>query len=198
MQQVDEKVIKGINEGHEASFKILYDNYFAYLCAYSTTYIIDTDIAREIVNDVFINLWKNRKEILHPVHRYLLKGVQFGCLSYLRNLRFRQDTLEKYEKEFLLFEEEICRNDNNPLEMLEADELKKQVNQYIEELPERCRSIFKQYLYQNMTPTDIAEHMNINVNTVRVQIKIAFDKLKYKFGTSTVLLILLLFKLPIR
>lgn len=194
MQKVDEMVINGINKGQESSFRILYDNYFSYLCAYSATYIIDADIAREIVNDVFINLWKKREEIKFPVHRYLLKGVRFGCLSYLRNLRFRQNILGKYENEFLAFEEEICKNDNNPLEMLEVHELEQQVSRFINELPEKCRIIFKQYLYQNMTPADIASEMSINVNTVRVQIKIAFDKLKNKFGATAVLIILLLFK----
>jgi len=194
MQKVDAKVIAGINEGKETSFKILYDNYFVYLCAYATTYIQDADIAREIVNDVFIHVWRSKKEITFPVHRYLLTGVRFGCLSYLRNLRFRKETIEKYEMEFLLFEEELCRTDACPLHVLEMDELESHVRDFVDKLPTQCREIFRRYLYENMPPNDIATEMNLKVNTIRVQLKIAFDRLKAQFGSNALLAVIILFK----
>jgi len=194
MQKVNAIVIAGINEGKESAFRILYDSYYTYLCAYATTYILDADVAREIVNDVFINIWKSRKEITFPIHRYLLTGVRFGCLSYLRNLRFRKETLERYETEFLLFEEELCRNDASPLNMIEINELETQVRSFIDQLPTQCREIFKRYLYDNMSPAEIADEMQLSVNTIRVQIKIAFDKLKVQFSSKALIAMAILFK----
>lgn len=194
MQKVDATVIAGINEGRESSFKVLYDNYFVYLCAYATTYILNADIAREIVNDVFINIWRTPKKITFPIHSYLLTGVRFGCLAYLRNLQLRKKTIQKYEMEFLLFEEELCRNDATPLNILEMNEIESQINSFIDRLPAQCQGIFKHYLYDNMSPTDIAAQMNLNVNTIRVQIKIAFDKIRAHFGSKALLTLIILFK----
>ena len=70
----------------------------------------------------------------------------------------------------------------------------KQVHNVVNSLPERCRIIFEKYLYNNKSPQEIAEELDISVNTVRVQIKNAMDKMKVKLGTSLGILLLFLFQ----
>lgn len=192
--KIDESIIIGINQGKQEAFATLYDSYFSYLCMYATTYIFNPDEAKEIVNDVFLNIWYKKERLVFPIHSYLLQSVQNGCLNYIRALKNRERVMDEYRKELLNYQEEYCANDNTPLQLLEIEDLQKQVHNVVNSLPERCRIIFEKYLYNNKSPQETAEELDISVNTVRVQIKNAMDKMKVKLGTSLGIQLLFLFQ----
>ena len=123
--RISEQIIDDINEGKESAFSALYDCYYSYLCAYATTYVFDPDEAKEIVNDVFMNIWSSRGQLSFPIHNYLLRSVQNRCLNYIRTLHTRERVLDEYREELIAFQEEFCKNDNNPLQLLEIEELKR-------------------------------------------------------------------------
>lgn len=179
---VNESVIDGINRGEQKSFKILYDNYFTYLCTCAISYIFDPDKAKEIANDVFINIWTRRGSLEFPIHSYLIRSIQYGCLNHIRTLKSRQEVLDKYREELYNFQEQHCNSDVNPLSILELHELEQQVKQAVEQLPDKCRNVFYRYIYEGMSPKEIATELDISVNTVRVQIKIALDKIRPALG----------------
>jgi len=193
ISQVNELVIQQINQGNEKSFSCLYNSYFTYLCTYATTYILNPNAAKEIVNDVFMNIWYKRGGLTFPIHSYLLRSVQNGCLNYLRSLRTRQRIMDEYRLEILEFQEEFCKNDNNPLQVLEIEDLERQVRIAVDTLPEKCRIIFEKYLYQNQSTQEIADELGIAVTTVRVQIKNALDRIKPQLGSSLGILLIYLF-----
>lgn len=190
--KISEQIIEDINSGKENAFSILYDCYFSYLCAYATTYVFDPDEAKEVVNDVFISIWRNRGQLSFPIHSYLLRGVQNRCLNYIRALHTRERVLDEYRDELIAFQEEFCQNDGNPLQLLEVEELKNQVNTVVNSLSAKCRLVFEKYLYDGMSPQEIADEQDISVNTVRVHIKNAMDHIKLQFGSATGILLLLL------
>lgn len=191
---VDKSVIDGINRGDERAFAVLYNNYFTYLCTCAVGYIFDADAAKEIVNDVFVHIWNKQTELEFPIHSYLLRCVQNGCLNYIRSLRSREKVLDEFKEDLLLFQEEYCQSGETPLQLLEVEELKKQVHVAVALLPEKCRFIFEEYLYKNLSPQEIADECNLSVNTVRVQIKNAFDRLKKHLGPAVFILFLYLIK----
>lgn len=191
---IDEQIIKGINQGQEEAYAILYDGYFTFLCTYATGYVFDPDEAKDLVNDVFIHVWHNRGHLSFPIHSYLVRSVQNRCLNYIRSLRTRQRVIDEYRVELLNYQEEYCMNNHNPLSMLEVEELKRQVSTAVGSLPEKCRLVFEKYLYGNLSPQEIADEAGISVNTVRVHIKNALDRIKLELGTSIGILLLFLFK----
>lgn len=191
---VDKSVIDGINRGDEKAFAILYNTYFTYLCTCAVGYIFDVNISKEIVNDAFVHVWNKRDELNFPIHSYLLRCIQNGCLNYIRSLRSRERILDEFKEDLLLFQEEYCQCAENPLELLEVEELKKQVHVAVSLLPEKCRLIFEKYLYKNLSPQEIANECSLSVNTVRVQIKNAFDRLKKDLGPAIFILFLYLTK----
>mgnify|MGYP003189836467 CR=1 FL=1 len=65
--KIDESIIIGINQGKQEAFATLYDSYFSYLCMYATTYIFYPDEAKEIVNDVFLNIWYKKERLVFPI-----------------------------------------------------------------------------------------------------------------------------------
>lgn len=76
---------------------------------------------------------------------------------------------------------------------MEQADLERQVQAVITSLPDKCKTIFEQYLYSELTPQEIAEKNGISVNTVRVHIKNAMDKLKEKLGSRVGILLFFLF-----
>lgn len=75
----------------------------------------------------------------------------------------------------------------------EQADLERQVQTVITSLPDKCRTVFEQYLYSELTPQEIAEKNGISVNTVRVHIKNAMDKMKEKLGSRIGILLFFLF-----
>ncbi|MFQ7087612.1 MAG: sigma-70 family RNA polymerase sigma factor, partial [Bacteroides sp.] len=125
-----------------------------------------------------------RGQLSFPIHNYLLRSVQNRCLNYIRTLHTRERVLDEYREELIAFQEEFCKNDNNTLQLLEIEELKSQVNTVIDSLSVKCRLVFEKYLYEGMSPQEIADEQAISVNTVRVHIKNAMDHIKLQLGPT--------------
>lgn len=83
---IDQAVIDRINQGDVKAFECLYNDYFVYLCACANSYIFNAEEAQDIVNEVFMKLWYRRGDLFFPIHPYLVRSVQNGCLNYLRSL----------------------------------------------------------------------------------------------------------------
>lgn len=190
---VDRDLIERINKGDEKAFEIFYNCYFVYLCACANSYIFNPVEAQDIVNETFAKVWYKRKELSFPIHAYLVRAVQNGCLNYLRSLHSRERILDEYREALLQFQEEYCAAECTPLQEMELADLEHQVQELVASLPDKCRTIFEQYLYSNLTPQEIADKNNLSVNTVRVHIKNAMDKIKEKVGTRIGILLFFLF-----
>ena len=187
-KMIDQAVIDRINQGDVKAFECLYNDYFVYLCANS--YIFNAEEAQDIVNEVFMKLWYKRGDLFFPIHPYLVRSVQNGCLNYLRSLHSRERVADEYRETLLEYQEEYCMSECNPLKEMEQADLERQVQTVITSLPDKCRTVFEQYLYSELTPQEIAEK---NGNTVRVHIKNAMDKMKEKLGSRIGILLFFLF-----
>lgn len=193
LARINEQTVEDINAGKESAFAALYDSYYSYLCVFATTYIFNADEAKEIVNDVFMNIWNSRGRLNFPIHNYLLRSVQNRCLNHIRMQHTRERVLDEYREELLAFQEEFCANDDDPLQLLEIEELKEQVGTVIDSLPAKCNLVFRKYLYEGMSPQEIADEQAMSVNTVRVHIKNAMDRIKLRLGPMAGMLLLFVY-----
>lgn len=190
---VDQYLIEKINKGDEKAFEILYNSYFVYLCSCANSYIFNPVEAQDIVSETFAKVWYKRSELSFPIHAYLVRAIQNGCLNYLRSLHSRERIMDEYREALLEYQEEFCASDSTPLQEMEMADLERQIQELMASLPEKCRTIFEQYLYSHLTPQEIADKHHISINTVRVHIKNAMDKIKEKMGTRIGILLLFLF-----
>jgi len=178
ISQINENIIKSINNGDEKAFSLLYNYYYSYLRAVAVYYVFNKDIAGEIVNDVFINVWNRRKNMTFPIHSYLVRSVQNGCLNYHRQMDAYKNMIDKHKDQMLDFQEKYISSTPEPLQFVEINELKTQIETAVAKLPKKRRSIFEKYYFEGMSPDKIAQLMNLNINTVRVQLKNSLDRLK--------------------
>ena len=175
---VDKAIVQQVNKGSEQAFAELYKAYYAYLNAVAIYYLQDKEVAQEVVDDVFLNVWEKRENLIFPIHYYLVRSVQNGCLNYIRSQRALQTALDGHRDEVLFFLEEHILSTSTPLEDVELKETEAEIRRVVENLPVKMRAVFEAYFYDGKSAEEIAEEMNLSVNTIRVQIKNALDKLK--------------------
>jgi RNA polymerase sigma-70 factor (family 1) len=194
IKKIDENVIRNIAKGEEKAFSLLYDCYYTYLNTVALCYIFNRDVANEIVNDVFINIWHKRSTLTYPIHFYLVQSVKNGCLNHIRSQRTNERVLSEHKKQLLDFQEEYILSNPTPLQYVETEEIEKEVLNAIAQLPEKCRLIFEQYLFNGKLPDEIAKDLLISVSTVRVQLKNAMDKLKISLNHLICVFLILFLK----
>ncbi len=177
--QVDEVIIKLINSGNETAFSILYEAYYVYLNAIAFYYLNEEEVAGEIVNDVFMKVWKKHKTLAFPVHSYLTKAVQNSCIDYIRAQQSQQKAYEVHKEQLSRsYQEEYISSTPEPLEYIELLETEEEIRKAVSQLTPRCQQIFRAYFDEGKSVEEIAADLNITVSTVRVQMKNAYDKLR--------------------
>lgn len=190
MRQIEEEIIIGINQGDTRAFEELYTTFYSYLCAVATKFIYDPAVAQEIVNDVFLNVWKNRETLVYPVNTYLIRAVRNRCLNHLQRKREDNVSLTDVQEQLLSIQEGFILKENEPLKELEHREFETIVLEAVHSLPDKCRDIFIQYLYQDKTYEEIAVEKQIAASTVRGQVRIALQKLRVQLKDKFICLFL--------
>lgn len=193
MRKLNKEIIERISRGDIKAFEQLYSSYYVYLCTVATKYIYDPEIAKEIVNDVFLSTWQNRTSLKDPVTAYLIRAVQNRCLNHIQRKKMQEVPLTDIQEQLLTIQEQAISSEEQPLSYLEDQEFEKLIADAIDALPPKCKEIFQQYLYQHKSYEEIALTNGISPNTVRVQIKIGLSKISDLIKRYYPLLLFLIF-----
>ena len=154
------------------TFDALFEEHYTHLCNYAFSIVNDFDVAEDIVQDLFANLWvnRNRIKIKTKVSAYLLRSVYNACLDHHKHGKVRSQ-----------FRQQILRKDeSNFQESLNDFELPERIDRAIEELPTECRKIFIMSRFEGRKYHEIASLLNISENTVDTQIRRALKQLRDK------------------
>lgn len=160
-----ESLFTRVREDDYEAFQIIFRVSYRRLCAYSKQMVSSPELAEEIVDDVFCNLWQNRKKIhiASSFQSYLNTSVRNRSLDCLRKL--------KREKIFQLDKaERVPCGQSIATESLVYEELRVQIERAVTRLPEQCRIIFRMSREQDLSYKEIACRLNISVKTVDTQI----------------------------
>lgn len=158
----------------EKDFNTIYNSYWYHLYAYSYNITRSKEIAEDVTQDVFIDLW-NRYDTLEIENykAYLYKAVKFQCSKRLRNISFNEIQLDKVLYVLELLEDQTSANAEKRDQLLEKiDSTASQL------LPEKCLQIFKLRFKEQLSYKEIAGKLNISVSTVENQINKALKILK--------------------
>jgi len=187
------------------SFEILYYHLFNKLIRFCVFYVGRKEVAEEIVADIFVRCWENRKAetIILNLETYLFTAVRNQSLKYIKkNAAVHLVEIEPANEFYFM-------DALNPEKVLENKELHHKLDQAIDKLPEQARIIFKLIKENGMKYKEVAEILNISPRTVQTQLFRAIDKLRISLkayhhlytqkdnGNDAVNLILLIFFLHI-
>jgi len=161
-----ERLIRGLKSGDESAYRQLFSEYYELLISYAWKFVRSEDAAREVVQQVFINLFDYRDslEIKSSLKGYLIRSVYNQCLLEV-----------KQGQRFIEVKEDERSVEGDFLEEAEAEAL---IWKAIDALPEQCRRIFIMNRFEGKKNKDIAETLKISKRTVETQISKALKILR--------------------
>jgi RNA polymerase sigma factor (sigma-70 family) len=67
-------------------FKAVFRAWYSLLCNYAVTFTKDPDVSEDIVQDLFVKIWEQRRELLTEtsIRYYLFTAVRNNCITWLR------------------------------------------------------------------------------------------------------------------
>ena len=163
-----------IAEGDENAFAQLYLHLGKKLVQFAVSLIRSKQIAEELVEDVFVNLWANRANILQidNLTVYLYVSVKNKSLNMLSQ-KARDLVTAPFDDLDVAVDEFAA----DPYDLMITAEMMTRMQQAIETLPPRCKIIFKLIRENGLKYKEVAEILNISVNTIDVQMAIAVKKI---------------------
>ncbi|MET1055205.1 MAG: RNA polymerase sigma-70 factor [Pedobacter sp.] len=160
----------------EMAFNQLYQQNVVKIFQFAYSFVKEKEIAEEIVNDVFVRLWLDRAKLdkIRNLTVYLYVAVKNASLNYLNRVSSRKNSfMTAYEQSFELF---VLQP--NPEQLMIGKQMKLSIDQAVNQLPPRCRVIFKMIREDNLTANEVAQILEISNKTVFAQLSIAIKKLE--------------------
>ena len=158
----------------ELAFTQLYLRFGKKLIQFSVSLVRSKEIAEELVEDVFVKLWANRNHIteIENLTVYLYVSVKNRSLNVLS-----QKARELITAPFDYLDTPADEFAADPYDLMITSEMMASMHQAIEELPPRCKMIFKLIREDGLKYKEVADILNISVNTIDVQMAIAVKKI---------------------
>lgn len=161
------------NHDDDKAFESLFHLLNNKLTRFCILYVHQKEIAEEIVSDIFVRCWLNRKtltEIQNPAS-YLFVAVKNLSLNHLKKF----SSIHLVELEDGNGAEMVDLN--NPQKEFEKKELFLKMDEAIATLPRQCRIVFRLIKEDGMKYKEVAEILNISPRTVQTQLFRAIKKL---------------------
>ncbi|MCD8091723.1 MAG: RNA polymerase sigma-70 factor [Bacteroides sp.] len=172
-----------MEENFDLTYKTLFRRYYANLLFYATR-IVGEDEAEDVVQDVFVELWR-RKETMkvgEQIQAFLYRAVYTRALNVLKH----RDIVNSYEAVALEIHKkriEFYQPDSNEVvKRIEDSELRRKLSEAINELPDKCRMVFRLSYLHDMKNKEIAETMGISLRTVEAHMYKALKLLRDRLG----------------
>lgn len=159
----------------EKALEQLYTEYYDKMCKQVYLIIKDSIVAEDIVQEVFMEVWKKKDEIviLSSTEAYLRRACRNRTLNYIR------DHQVKWEEESRLADKADPAFTTE--DYLDAEDLNKKIQDVImSDLPEKCGIVFSLSRYEDMSYAEISKELNISTKTVEHQISKALRILREK------------------
>lgn len=155
------------------AYKELFSLYHAKLIHFSSHITQSREAAEEVVSDVFLKIWCNRATLtrIENFHLYvyiMTKNLSINCLvKQKKNRSFCLDDTEVEFKSIYL----------DPEQLMITSEMYRRILAAINELPARCRLIFKLVKEDGLKYKEVAELLDISLKTVENQMTIALRRI---------------------
>lgn len=175
-----ETLLVSVSENDEYAFRVFYDLYYSRIFRFTYYFLRNREACREVVSNVFVAIWKSRVSLrrVGNIDAYLYVVARNESHRYLRECQTRRRCLSLEEIPVALVDRNTPpRTEDAPDNPLLEKEVEELVRRLVNQLPERCRTVFLLSRQEGLSSREIAEALSLSENTVRVQVKIAVDRI---------------------
>ncbi|MDO6738862.1 RNA polymerase sigma factor [Wenyingzhuangia sp. 2_MG-2023] len=167
-------LIEKLIDGDEKAYLSLIEIYYKKLYVYAYSLTNDYALAEDIVQNVFMKIWENRKKlnIKESLKSFLYKAVYN---DFVNSFRKKQSSLllDKIYWETIneMTDEEYFQETASKIELLKKE---------IESLPNKCKQIFLLSKEEGLTNVEIASYLDVSIKSVEAHITNAYHILRKK------------------
>lgn len=169
----DEELSVLLSQEVTAAFHEIFDRYWPQLYATAYKRIRSREAAEEIVQDLFTSLWVKRKSIrIHTsLTAYLFTSVRYLVLNHIE-----KEAVRRTYKDSLQVAEIVYQNPTEETVLL--NDLARQIEEEIDMLPLKCRSVFELSRKEYKSNKEIAVMLGISEKTVENHLTKAITRLR--------------------
>jgi len=182
IKRKDNPFISQFKTGSIDAYKILFNQFYRPLCLFANKYVLDLDVAEDIVQELFIKFWEQRDNIFldTSLKSYLFQSVRNECLNYLKH----QKVEAKYKLHVMNASSDVFFQDK-----LEEEEVNILIYNAIQTLPPRCKQIFELSRFEGKSFEEIAQVLSISKNTVKNQLVSSLKYIRQVLEKNEILLL---------
>lgn len=171
--QLTDRLIAGLREGDHKSYESIFMTYFPKVKYYINGFVKSIDIAEELTQNVFLKIWENRQTLVisqKGFDSYVFTIAYRQTIDYIRSKQVRESF---YSDQVVHQTDTVCTEDEYI-----AEEIRLLIEMEIENMPEKCRKIYRMSRNEGIPNYKIAELLNISQRTVENQLSLALKRIR--------------------
>lgn len=174
----DEQLFSKVKKGDNGAFTALYERFFPILLIHALHKLQNSQDAKDIVQETFLALYQKKDgiDIQKNFSGYIYQVLKNKILNFISKQNVRANYQEQIEQESVFDVSEQNDVDSYVFE----NELKKQIEEGIDLLPEKMRQVFEMSRFEQLSHKEIANQLNISDKTVKRQIVNALKIIRSK------------------
>jgi len=175
---LDAELVELAQQGEGQAFNVLVARYQAKVMRLVYRYVNNTDVALDLVQDIFLKIFKNLVNFKgeSKFSSWLFRVAVNDSIDYLRHVKVRKEqSLDHFQESG--YDVAETRPEGDAAAGLEEREKRKQVRDAMAGLPENQRSVVIMKIYQEMTFEEIADVMEEPVSTIKSRLYKALNTL---------------------
>jgi len=172
-QYSDAQLLLELQGGNDGAFREIYERYADRLIAFALKKTQNEDEAMDMVQELFLSIWKNRNtiQVNGALEAYLMVSVNYMSYKWYKKQSIKPRPLDDVSE----IQETYEHSTDQKLSLAELHFL---IDQEIADMPEKMRQVYLCSREQDMTGPQIAEFLGLSHQTVRNQISNALSRLK--------------------
>lgn len=179
----DSELLSLLRSGNKKAFAEIYERYWGLMFHHVLKMIGDKDETKDLVQEIFTNLWLNIEQIESETNiaAYLYVSARNKVINLIRHDKVRNNYLSSLS-DFAIHHE------SSVLEQLSAKDLSIAIDREIQNLPCKMREIFELSRKKYRTHKEIADELQISDKTVKKQINNAIKILRLRLNIFILIL----------
>lgn len=182
----DQELWEAIKNNNEKAFATLFYRYSSRIYSKAYCYVRDKALCEEIVHDIFLTLWVNRRKLqIQSFIGYLTSAARYRVYKHITAGKIipvcYKDDMEDLNS---------YSTQNTGYNTIIYNDMELEVSYYLNNLPKRCKEIFLMSRKQQFSNDEIAVKLGISKRTVENQITCALKHLRLSLKSLSVIFVI--------
>nr|WP_307735072.1 RNA polymerase sigma-70 factor [Chitinophaga nivalis] len=178
-------MFREVQQDNEDAFRELMQRYSGQLYRLVYKHIGTSATTKDILQEIFIAVWKNRHKIIvtASLYPYLYRAAKNAVIDQV--LRSKKNIAIDTQLADSLATDHAGVEDQLYLQELEAS-----LQQSVNAMPATMKAVFMLSREEQLSSREIAARLNLSEQTVRNNISLALQRIRHQLGTPVLLLLL--------